>query len=257
MMMSRPMMLTIFAVTSMVCGEHMCKSDREREPPIGMPDSARLGSHHSLTRDVEAGRVSMRACTVHMLHMLEGESAAAERVARTLTLTPHTSHGRVATEWWSVDDDAMDPVLEEWAIAQEGVFGAEYVRVFGKRDGVQKGVKTQRSSQVWPRDRRGYKTAVRLHRWLALCVHGAPPPRRTHASHVCGNALCVRASHIRWQTRRENLVLDRAFHRKHHRVESRPHRTSRRPMVRFSRLWWPAYTQGTPGARLVQAEAKP
>lgn len=97
MTMGRPMVAPIRAVTSMACSEYMCKSEREREPLIGMSEGARLGSHHSLRRDVEAGRVSMRACTVHMLHMLEGERAAAALMARHLTLTPHTSHGRTAT----------------------------------------------------------------------------------------------------------------------------------------------------------------
>ena len=109
------------------------------------------------------------------------------------------------------------------------------------------------SLQVWPRTPSDRKADVRLHRWLALCVHGLPPPGRTHASHVCGNALCVRASHIRWQTWQENMVLDRDFHRQHHRLESKLLRKRHRLQTRYSRLWWPAYTEGTPKPTLARA----
>lgn len=47
------------------------------------------------------------------------------------------------------------------------------------------------------------KTAM-AHRYVCQRAHGAPPSKRHHAAHDCGNQQCVNPRHLSWKTGVEN-----------------------------------------------------
>ena len=66
---------------------------------------------------------------------------------------------------------------------------------------------------LWPfgKDPVGYgrvrigKRTMPVYRLMCLTVHGNPPPNKTHATHICGNPLCVAPLHLRWNNERGNM----------------------------------------------------
>jgi len=134
-----------------------------------------------------------------------------------------------------LDGGAVERLRRKWAISTRSRSGAEYTILNGKTDGVGPGVKNARSKQAWPRTGRGRwtrKSTIYLHRWIAAYVWGPAGAEACHATHICGNARCLLAAHIRWQLGKENVDLDTKFHRLHNRVQ-------RANSARFARKGWP------------------
>lgn len=64
-------------------------------------------------------------------------------------------------------------------------------------------------------------TTMLASRVMCILAHGAPPNKRSHAAHSCGNPICVNPNHIRWATPAEN-AKDRALHGTEARGSNRP-----------------------------------
>ena len=92
-------------------------------------------------------------------------------------------------------------------------------------------VKRSPSPHGWPRLRSGRPRPIRLHRWICATVYGAASGDKCEATHLCGNSACIAAAHLRWQSRRDNM-LDQTFHLDH------PPRQTRAGMRRFARQSW-------------------
>ena len=66
---------------------------------------------------------------------------------------------------------------------------------------------------IWPygKDPGGYgrvrigKRTAPVHRVMCLMAHGDPPLNKTHATHICGNPLCVSPLHLRWNNNQGNM----------------------------------------------------
>lgn len=84
---------------------------------------------------------------------------------------------------------------------------------------------------VWPyaRNPQGYAKmsfegrTTRVHQIVCEIVHGQRPASKRDVAHSCGNGHlgCVNPRHLRWATRREN-VMDRVLHHTDNRGEKHP-----------------------------------
>lgn len=81
-------------------------------------------------------------------------------------------------------------------------------------------VRQQESCIIWPfkaRYKSGYGAVffngglTGAHRAVCHIHNGPPPTEKHHASHHCGNKLCVNPAHIRWATPVENEA-DKVLH---------------------------------------------
>ena len=119
-----------------------------------------------------------------------------------------------------------------FVLSQKRSHSKRYITVTGIREYPGKGAKKVLSTQCWPRTRKtGRLRPISLHRWIAVAVHGIPVNKGDEATHICGNEACVAASHIRWQSRDQNLD-EREWHHQH------PPATIHGMTRRFSRLSW-------------------
>jgi hypothetical protein len=63
----------------------------------------------------------------------------------------------------------------------------------------------------YPSMRLGKKPNITAHRLICERAHGAPPTKKHHAAHSCGNKPCVNPQHLRWTTAKENIA-DKIVH---------------------------------------------
>jgi hypothetical protein len=131
----------------------------------------------------------------------------------------------------------VNEIRTTFVLSQARSGGKGYITVSGKRNPCAgKGVKSQRSTDVWPRTRKTNRLRpVSLHRWICVATRGPPPSEDSDATHVCGNERCIAAAHLRWQSQGENRD-DQRFHKMHAPLTPRSQTTS---MRRFSRMTWP------------------
>ena len=136
-------------------------------------------------------------------------------------------------ELWLRDDEESD-LHCKWIITQKRLRGEEYTSVIGKRDYGLRSGQRKRSPHMWPRTRKDKKRPIALHRWIATCVWGSAPTKKHDAAHICGNARCIAAAHIRWQLPIKNQRDERIHHHTHNHI-------SKTSAKRFALDEWPTF----------------
>ena len=163
------------------------------------------------------------------------QPASAPPVLQPQEIHAHPRPLALCREVWMHKRDARK-ALGGWSVEQKRTPGKEYIRVYGRKEW--SGGKKIQSTLPWPRRRRGGKKGVYLHHAICAAVWGKAPSSGHHASHVCGNAACVSAAHIRWQSVHENVTLDSEFHQQQYSAQYSAHV---RPTERYSRREWNAW----------------